>query len=390
MRIWFIVLCSFVFVACSQKTELVKAHHSSTNSFNANHTLEKYENIWGYHNDEYVLLYGNLKAYLFDMFGNKYREWKTNIKRAQLLKNCNLMVIDNNQKNFLAEKNYNGEIIWSHEIPGFTHHDFEITDDGHITFFYNKPMPKDFKLTNGCQHEDLLTDVIIEVDREHQEYFKWDFSNYFPTVLNRPYICNAAALKRQKESSFSKMIDRIHPNSVDILQDNKWWRRGFQEFKPGNLIITMHHLNAFMIIDKETKLPVWYYDGLQDQEDGLIDGIHEAKMIAEGLPGAGNIIFIDNGKHHRKYTVVKEINPITKETVWSYKKPGEFFTEFAGSWQRLKNGDTFISDDSNGRVFVVDKKGNIKFQFVAQSLDGEQPWVKRGRLYSKKEFAQCL
>lgn len=39
------------------------------------------------------------------------------------------MVIDNNQKNFLAEK-----IIMAKLFGHMKYHDFEITDDGHITF----------------------------------------------------------------------------------------------------------------------------------------------------------------------------------------------------------------------------------------------------------------
>ena len=348
--------------------------------------LPKYKNILGYLDDEYVLVYGKEKIWLFDMNGKQYKEWNSNIKRAQLLKNCNLMVIDNNQSNQLTEKNYKGQVLWNYEVPGSTHHDFEITKDGHITFFYNKPVPEEFELTNNCEHGQILTDVIIEVDREGKQYFEWPFYKHYGKMINE-MKCTKGALARQKKSNFSKMLDPIHPNALDVLQDNKWYRMGYKEFKPGNIIVTAHHLRKAFIINKEDGRVVWLYDGRNN--DVPLDGPHEAKMIPEGLPGAGNIMIFDNGLHERKYTIIREINPVTKKTVWEYSKPGEFYSKWAGSWQRLKNGDTFISDDGSGRAFIVNKKGKILWQFVKDFGDDE-PWVKRARLYPKKDFGHCL
>jgi hypothetical protein len=97
--------------------------------------LDKYENKLGYGKNEYVVLYGNTKVWLVDMNGKDLNEWDSPIKRALLLKNCNLLVIDTNQNNFVSEKNNSGEIIWHYEAPGITHHDLELTDDGLMTFF---------------------------------------------------------------------------------------------------------------------------------------------------------------------------------------------------------------------------------------------------------------
>jgi hypothetical protein len=351
--------------------------------------LDKYENKLGYLNDKYLLVYGHSKTWLYDMNGVEYKTWNTDVKRAQLLKNCNLMVIDNHQQNEITEKNYSGEVVWSHKLPGPTHHDFEITEDGHITLFYYKQVPEDFKFTNNCKHDQMLTDVIVEIDRKGKVYYEWPFYRHYGNAFNIMH-CTKEKLARQAESNYAPYLDPIHPNALDVLQDNKWYRMGYKEFKPGNIIVTLHHLRQVIIIDKDTNRVVWLYDGTTDKSGIRLDGPHEAKMIAEGLPGAGNIIIFDNGLHERKYTIIREINPITKKTVWEYKKPLEFYSKFAGSWQRLKNGDTFISDDGSGRAFIVNKKGKIKWQFVREQHWDGVPWVKRARLYPKDEFAHCL
>ena len=371
-----------------KKLEPIAPPYIDTDLAEHHFKLPRYEQILGYKNDEYVLVYGHETVWLYDMNGKEYKEWNTNIKRAQLLKNCNLLVIDNHENNNISEKNYAGDIIWSKEMPGRTHHDFEVTDDGHITLYYNIPMPEDFELTNNCKHDEMLTDVIVEIDKDGNRYFEWPFYKHYGKVMNNT-ICSEHSLERQQKSNFSKLLDPIHPNGLDVLQDNKWYRMGYKEFKPGNIIMTLHHLRRFVILDKETKKIVYLYDGRQDKKGIPLDGPHEAKMIPEGVPGAGNIMIFDNGLHDRKYTIVREINPITKETVWEYKKPGEFFSKFAGSWQRLKNGDTFISDDSSGRAIIVNRAGDILWQFVRPE-EVDDPWVKRARLYPRSEFGHCL
>jgi outer membrane protein assembly factor BamB len=109
-------------------------------------------------------------------------------------------------------------------------------------------------------------------------------------------------------------------------------------------------------------------------------------MIPEGLPGAGNILIFDNGSD-RKFTRVIEINPITKKTIWSYSDPGNFFNPYAGSQKRLKNSDTYISDDESSKAFIVDKKGRIKWRYKDSNSTRS---VKRPTIYPRKDFAHCL
>lgn len=73
-----------------------------------------------------------------------------------------------------------------------------------------------------------------------------------------------------------------------------------------------------------------------DAKVGQIVGAHGAHIIPKGLPGAGNLLFFDNGGtagygapnpaapvtgfHNvkRDYSRVVEFNPVTKEIVWEY------------------------------------------------------------------------
>ena len=100
---------------------------------------------------------------------------------------------------------------------------------------------------------------------------------------------------------------------------------------------------------------------------------HEPYMIEKGYPGEGNIIFFDNGlfpkqRDHSGQTIVMEINPTTKETVWMYETLGysniKFFSKTKGAQMRLPNGNTFISEDNTGRLFQVNNEGDIVWEYV--------------------------
>ena len=77
-------------------------------------------------------------------------------------------------------------------------------------------------------------------------------------------------------------------------------------------------------------------------------------MIAKGLPGAGNILVLDNGSVvHKGESYILEINPTSKKVEWVYDAGKDFWTGSRGSTQRLANGNTLISEDNTGRIFEV-------------------------------------
>ena len=103
-------------------------------------------------------------------------------------------------------------------------------------------------------------------------------------------------------------------------------------------------------------------------------------MIPRGLPDEGNILIFDNGgwagygspnpssptgrqNVKRDYSRVLEIDPTTLEIVWQYT-PAEagliepldssrFYSPFVSGAQRLPNGNTLITEGSDGRIFEV-------------------------------------
>jgi hypothetical protein len=346
---------------------------------------EEYKNISNpKYKDYFIVLNHHQSIDAIDSFGKTLASLKHDfdwVKRVKPLKSCNFLLVETHFLKTLKEINLKNETVWQAKLDGQIHHDVDVTADDTYLLLYKKPLSKDIKLENGCKTEEVITDYVVEIDRSGKEIFKWSFVDHFLKILNQDKCTNERRERMASSHYAHNLLDWVHPNSVQALGENKWHKKGYKEFNPENILVTSHHLNRAFIIDKASKRIVWVYKG---DEIGL-DGPHEAEMIPKGFPGAGNILIYDNGQH-RGYSRILEINPITKKIVWQYKKPGEFFSEFAGSQKRLKNGDTFISDDDSARVFIINKKGQIQWQYTLLN----EKWMRRSSIYKKSDFPGCF
>ena len=206
----------------------------------------------------------------------------------------------------------------------------------------------------GSQEEQLSADV-YEVNRDGEIVWEWHAYNHLD--LNR-------------FSPATPLGDWLHVNSVAPIPENKWYDDGDERFRPGNIILNARNIDSIYIIDKQTKQIVW--SASHDYKGGMAHS-HEPEMIEKGLPGAGNIIFFDNGlftrfRTHTGQSFVMEMNPVTKEIVWLYETLGyaniKFFSKTMGSQKRLPNGNTYIAEDNKGRLFQVTPDREIVWEYV--------------------------
>ena len=82
----------------------------------------------------------------------------------------------------------------------------------------------------------------------------------------------------------------------------------------------------------------------------------------------GNLLLLDNqgpDRNHKRSTVL-ELNPSSGTISWRYNGDASdpFYTQTCGALARLKNGNTLITESDNGRVFEVDAKGSIVWQYL--------------------------
>ncbi|MBN0517361.1 ArsR family transcriptional regulator, partial [Pseudomonas aeruginosa] len=89
------------------------------------------------------------------------------------------------------------------------------------------------------------------------------------------------------------------------LGENRWHAAGDRRFAPDNLLLDSRNANFIAIVDKASGKVVWRLGPNLPPIDpksarklprpvDQISGQHDAHLIPEGLPGAGNLLVFDN------------------------------------------------------------------------------------------------
>jgi len=318
----------------------------------------------------------------------------------------------------LIQVDWDGNVLWEFkqneyvEDPGYNgewmarqHHDFQ--REGNSVGYYIPGVES--KLDSGntllLVHKDvmnkeislhkLLDDRIIEIDYEGNILWEWNCNEHFEEMGFDEIAKNSIARNPALLGSVG-LGDWMHINCMSVLGPNKWYEAGDERFHPNNIIIGGRQTNIIAIIEKKTGKLVWKlgpdYTTGKAKEIGQIIGQHHAHMIPQGLPGAGNILIFDNGgsagfglpnpfsltgvNHlHRDYSRVLEIDPVKMEIVWQcrpmdlgYIQPmvaDHFYSCFISGAQRLPNGNTLITEGSDGRLLEVTADHEIVWEYIS-------------------------
>lgn len=361
----------------------------------------------------YTLL-NTLCAVLIDMNGTPVHRWRPLVPQPAKMLPGGSIIIGSGLKIFgfacgdftsLEEIDWNGTITWNYnrweDGRARQHHDFE--REGNPVGYYAPgqefvPQGKTLILAHhniintSISKRPLLDEVIYEVDWNGTPTgFEWHASEHF----NQMGFDNTTKHGIYVNPGILGDGDFLHINSMSVLGDNKWYAMdpiNYSYFNPQNIIVSSRNTNFIAIISRETGDIVWRVgpDYSKDSEIGRklgqIIGLHHAHMIPKGLPGEGNILVFDNGgwagygyfgmpSHVRLWSRVIEFNPVTFNIVWQYSyivlnwwfpRTGEnhrFFSYYISSAQRLPNGNTLITEGSNGRVFEVTNKSEIVWEY---------------------------
>ncbi len=317
----------------------------------------------------------------------------------------------------LVQVDWDGNIVWEFkkneyiEDPGYEpewmarqHHDYQ--REGNPVGYYVPGM--ECKVDSGntlmLVHQDVVDpkislhplsdDRIIEVDWEGNIVWSWSCHEHFDELDFDETAKNV--MYRNPNIIGNGHGDWMHLNSMSLLGPNKWYNAGDERFHPDNIIIDGRETNIIMIIDKKTGKFVWQlgpdYTRGKAKEIGQIIGQHHAHMIPKGLPGEGNILIYDNGgwagygapnpstptgnkNAHRDFSRVIEIDPVKMEIVWQCRPmdlgamqpflSDHFYSCYISSAQRLPNGNTLITEGSDGRLFEVTPENEIVWEYIS-------------------------
>lgn len=214
-------------------------------------------------------------------------------------------------------------------------------------------------------------------------------------------------------SSDGGVGDYLHVNCMSYLGPNKWYEHGDMRFKSDNIIFDCREANILAILDKESGKIVWkigpdFNATPELRKLGWIIGQHHFHMIPKGLPGEGNLMVFDNGgwggygvpnpgsrngskNALRDYSRVLEFNPITLEVVWKLTPKeldhaiptdaSKFYSPYVSSAQRLPNGNTLVTEGSDGRIIEVTADHEIVWEWISPYYTHNETGPKNNMIY---------
>lgn len=350
---------------------------------------------------------GDNIAHLIDMNGNSVHEWKDVANHSTLIepslnggklghvfvtlettegKGTDLVPGQVNRKisKTIGELDWDGKAVWTfgEKAPGGNaqqHHDWARLPNGNTVVLANLVHP-----IKGFKQPQVLDDVIYEVNPAGEVVWKWIASDHI-----KEFGFSPAELKLVRNADIA---DYLHVNNLKVIGPNRWFAAGDKRFAPDNLLFDARNANFIAIIDRKTGKITWrlgphYKLGNEEQQlprnvprpVDQISAQHDAHIIPEGLPGAGNLLVFDNQGLAGYPTAavprtggsrVLEIDPIKNEIVWQYTGEDSggptwsFRSTHISAARRLPNGNTFIDEGQSGRLFQVTQSGDIVWEYV--------------------------
>lgn len=301
-----------------------------------------------------------------------------------------------------------GDLLWRYELAdnrSQLHHDFDVLSNGNILAIAWGAATKDEAIAAGREETGifgnwLLYAKLVEIEPSYPDggrivwsWSAWDYLTQdrdsslpnFGKPSENPHLIDINYYRAPKvvrkhplPSKGAKIgeVDWMHANSVDLNEST------------GLIALSIHGFDEVLIIDRNApeKGIVYRYGnprtyGHADGERQLLFRQHDASWIDPGLPGEGNLLVFSNGlpEKGKDFSVVQELDLPFKNSlsptgafrlprlVWFWSgEPGAPFSFFANRMsgaQRLPNGATLIVHGPKGRIFQVDRTGQIVWDY---------------------------
>jgi hypothetical protein len=336
----------------------------------------------------------------------------------------------------VGELDWDGATVWEwgEQAPGGMarqNHDWARLANGNTLLLVTVP-----RAVPGLAPPELGDQGIYEVDPSGAIVWKWLAGDHLDEFGFSPE--GMRYLQEKVAHNPEEVWGYLEINDLQVVGPNRWHESGDPRFDPDNLILDSRKANFIAIIDKKTGHLVWRlgpdFPGSEYVQDRRIlekalprpvdqlSGQHDAQIIPEGLPGAGDLLVFDDqgGAGFPPAALgiyagsrVLEIDPVKKEIVWQYtgdnsgRPVWSFFSSFVSSAQRLPNGNTLIDEGMDGRFFQITPEGEIVWEYVTphvgkRTVDGKvfqdslvfraqavpYDWVPEGTPHGEKPVAE--
>jgi hypothetical protein len=341
-------------------------------------------------------------AFLIDNNGMLVNQWAMGgATVVYLLPNGNLL----RGTNRIVEYDWDGNILWDYTYST-AHHDIERLPNGNTLLISREIIQYADAIAEGRDpallDNRLRPTIIVEIQKTGPtsgtvvwEWRTWDhlIQDLDPGKPNYGVVTDHPELM-DLNFAVNGDADWLHANAIAYNPDLD------------QIIVSLRNIKEVWVIDHSTTtaeaaghsggnsgmggdiLYRWGNPRAYDRGEPVDQQFfyqHDAQWIAEGLPGAGNIMAFNNGaarspvEHSSIDEIIPPVNGYNYELPpepglpygptslhWTYvaDPPESFFSSFISSAQRLPNGNTLIDSGYNGTLFEVTPSGQVVWKYV--------------------------
>ena len=218
-----------------------------------------------------------------------------------------------------------GDIVWEHEDP-YHHHDVQWLENGNLLYAVAEEV--EFASPIGS----VFSDRIKEVNLKGEVVWEWCVWEHIHPHIYKTHECF--------NTDHWPMVNGIHQTETGLI------------------LLSLRTTSGIIAVDKETKEIIW------NLKYPLVAQQHDPSLTEDGY-----VLCFDNGNirpnsiHHSR---IVEYDIVAEELVWEYKDPmpPAFFSPYMGSVEKLWNGSYSICESAFGRIFEVNPKGELMWEYV--------------------------
>ena len=198
------------------------------------------------------------------------------------------------------------------------------------------------------------------------------FNALFPEAVPEPTAEAIEAFvgedrKRLKKRKTDAVLDTLHSNSLAVLPRDV---PGLGNV--GDILLSMRRTNTLALMDAPGERVKWRWG------PGEVLGQHHPNLLDNDC-----LLIFDNGDQTRRWSRIVEYCPREDRIVWEYRgtEREPFYSRSRGSVQRLDNDNVLVTDSEIGRVFEVDRAGDVVWEWFNPEKRTRGERVKRKTIY---------
>lgn len=178
-----------------------------------------------------------------------------------------------------------------------------------------------------------------------------------------------------------RLADITHLNDIDILEGEL--AESFPLFAEGDMLLSLRNLDLLIVVDGQTEKIKWSMAGpwLMQHDPDFVKG--------------GKIMVYDNrarrwGMPREAGSRILEVDPVTRNIRVVYEGSDDrmFFSSQMGRQQPLPNGNVLASEPDGGRLFEIDQRGEIVWEYINRWSEDKVAAVTQARRLDENFFQE--